>query len=512
MAEVSSKHLYGNGQSREKREFYPTFDGGLNLSVPNESLPKNELKEALNVEFSPSTGALTVRGGLVWSGRFDDEVDFVVPVHGRKGFLVRKKGTKTVYYFQWNYIWPVSGELTGTGDLVLTAWDDEYLVASGGRLQKFITTGQPRLETISGSLDNCRSVFVRNGRVGVVYGDDTLAFSYLGDCDTWPTLNSDGDIVTNDNDPAGPQYVDIGYHDGMNIQCVIPLSKDLIIFKTPQKEPDKGTIWRLTGDFPDWAVLEVAHNTGTFSSRSIQSVGNDVFYLTVSGLASLSSVTSYGEIKTQWLDRKVNHALTSVIDETSQLWNIPVKQQLWVLPSDDEDIIWVFDYARGIWTQFEFPKRPVYAVGVDNALYVFIGRDLYNVNPGYFSDEMKDSDNNFVRTDIVAKLRLGTLLSGWQTLIKGAYASFIVYPKCSAELRLGKFKMDFNSGVDIDYINGYPNNVQDVCKDNDPLFPEAGVLTSRRRCLVRDWAITPEIEIKGGGCSISTLGLEVVEV
>ena len=94
MATRSSKH------ANTQRVFYSGFDGGLNLSVPSESLPKNELKEAVNVEFSPLTGSMRVRGGLLWSGRFDSEIDCVVPVRGSRGFLVRSKGTKTVYFFR----------------------------------------------------------------------------------------------------------------------------------------------------------------------------------------------------------------------------------------------------------------------------------------------------------------------------------------------------------------------------------------------------------------------------
>ena len=32
-------------------------------------------------------------------------------------------------------------------------------------------------------------------------------------------------------------------------------------------------------------TLEVAHNTGTFSTRTVQAVANDVFFVTVSGVA-----------------------------------------------------------------------------------------------------------------------------------------------------------------------------------------------------------------------------------
>ncbi len=502
MSPVSNFH----GEAAQ-RIFYPGFDGGLNLAVPSESMSKNELKEALNVEFSHLTGAMRVRGGLVWSGRFKNAIDCVVPVRGRRGFLVRRKGTedektKEVYYFRWNNIWPVTGELTGTGELSEAAWGEpgEVLIASGGKLQLFSDVKMPpRLKTLENSPDKCRLVFVRDGRVGVISGDNTIHFSAIGDCTQWEN---------NPEDDSSGQFLDIGYKDAMIINALVPLSRDLIIFKSPPDETDKGTVWRLTGEYPNWQVLEAAHNTGTFSNRSVQAVGNDVFYITNSGLATLSSVTSYGDIQTSWPDRKVSSALTPKISSSARLWDVPVKQQLWLLPSQTESDIWVFDYQRGIWTKFRFPELPIYAAGIDERLYLFIGQDIYEVNDYYTQDDMKDTGKHIIE----ANMKLGTILTGHQTLIKGAFVSFDLSPSCHAELLLGKFRMPFTIAGNIDYIYDTPNDIQCIYNDYDPLFPEGQVLTSRRQCIVRDWQITPEIKITGGGCSISTMGLEMVEV
>ena len=499
MARVSSKHR--NAQ----RISYPSFDGGLNLSMPPESIQRNELKEALNVEFSPSTGAMTVRGGLVWSGRFDSDIDCVVPVAGRRGFLVRRKNSRTVQYFRWEYISPVSGTLTGDGEMSIVSWDGEWLVASGGKLQRFTDEATPQLITISGSPSNCRMVFTRDGRAGVVDGDDTLVFSAVGDCESW----------TNDpDDESTAQFIEIGYKDGMNIRAVVPLSRDLMVFKSPDDEPDRGTIFRFTGDSADftWAVLEAAHNTGTFSQKSIQAVGNDAYYVTVSGLASLSAVTNYGEIQSKWPDRKVNPALVPLIDDTAELWNVPVKQQLWLLPSKSAKEIWILDYTRGIWTKFQFPKALIHAAGVDNALYVFTSRDVYRVEDGFSVDNIMNNSGTLTKSAIEAKMRMGTLIAGRQILVKGVFASFGLLPGCEAELWLGKFCMRFSGGGSPDYIYDAPNDTQKASADTDPLYPTGGTLTSRRQCIVRDWAITPEVKIKGGCCSLSTMGLEIAEV
>lgn len=496
MARLSNKH----GQ-RAQQIFYGSFDGGLNLAVPPESLPRNELKEAKNVEFSPLTGALRVRGGLLWAGSFPYQLDDVVPFRGHDGFLVRVRNVRAAYFFRWNNIWSVYGAVSGGEKMSSALWVDSdgnecLLVASGGVLQKFIDNGTPTLKVVPNAPEKCRFVFVRDGRVGVVDGDDTLRFSAVGDCESWEN---------DPNDESSGQFVEIGYKDGMNINAVIPLSKDLIIFKSPDGEPDKGTIFRLTGDFPDWQVLEVAHNTGTFSQSSVQAVGNDVFYVTTSGVASLSSVTQYGEIKTSWIDRKVSNALTKEITGSAQLWDVPVKQQLWLSPDKEASLLWVFDYTRGIWTQFDFPKPIIHAAGVDNRLFLFIGSDLYELHDDYIQDEIHGEEP----TTIEAHLKLGTLLAGRQVLVKGAYASFHIVPGCSAELLLGGFRMPFSIAGEQDYIFDDNDCAYD---DDDPLFPEGGALTARRRCLVRGWAITPEIVIKGGGCELSTLGLEIAEV
>lgn len=493
-----------NKHGNARREFYPAFDGGLNLAAPAESIGKNELKQALNVEFSRVTGSMRVRGGLVWSGRFDGAVSDCVQAQGQRGFLCRQSGTRRVWYFTWNSIWPVLGELNGDGPMSAATWGEpgDMVVASGGKLQKFEafgTSGVPEIRTLDGSPDECRVAFVRDGRVGVVDGPDTLRFSWVGDCEKW------------ENDPddeSTGQFIEIGYKDGMDINAVVPLSRDLIIFKSPKDGPDRGTVWRLTGAFPEWTPLEAAHNTGTFSQRSVQAAGNDVYYVTANGVASLSSVTAYGEIKTLWPDRKVSNYLTRMLDDTAQLWNVPVKEQLWVLPNREEDVIWVFDYGRGIWTQFEFPEKPVYAAGVDDKLYVIIGADICEVNDWYERDERTPGSP----TPIRAKMQMGTILSGWQTLIKGAYASFEVWPECRAELKLGDFRMPFVAGGEPEYIYDAPNDTQYASEDDDPLFPPGSVLTARRRCIVRDWAIAPEVEIEGGGCSLSTMGFEIVEV
>ena len=171
-------------------------------------------------------------------------------------------------------------------------------------------------------------------------------------------------------------------------------------------------------------------------------------------------------------------------------------------------MVWVLDYARGIWTCFEFPAVITHAAGVENELYAFVGKDLYHVDDGYAQDDMKNTGKQIIS----AKIELGMIINGMQTLIKGAFATFNIIPSCEAVLKLGAFKMPFRAGGSPDYIYDAPNDTQYASDDNDPLFPAGSTLTARRKFIVRDWSVTPIIEITGGGCELSTLGLELTEV
>ncbi|MBQ6002189.1 MAG: hypothetical protein IJL18_04985 [Synergistaceae bacterium] len=490
-------------KSNLQRIFYPSFDGGLNLSVPPESMNRNELKEAVNVEYSPSTGAMTVRGGLFHHCQMGIYADSAAALAGRRGFLIRghimygEQRVELVRLFTWNRWENVSGSFTGNGRISACKWDGYYLVASGGKLQRLNDRNTFSLETIEGSPSRCVQVFVKSGRVGVVTDENEIRFSAVGDCESWEN---------DPNDDSSAQYLEIGYKDGMNIDAVVPLSRDLIVFKSPNNEPDKGTVFRVTGDFPDWAVVEAAHNTGTFSRKSVQAVGNDVFYGTVSGVASLSAVTAYGEIQTTWPDRKVSAALSRIMSADAELWSVPVKQQLWVKPHAGSQEIWVLDYGRGIWTTFEFPGEVMYADGSDDSVYLLIGTSVYEQVDGKTTDT---NDTQSVERTITAKMRMGTLLTRNQVLIRRAFVSFGIQPECRAELRLGDFRMQFSHETTPDYVN---DNNEKVYEADKYIGGDVKAVTSRRECIVRGWTATPEVVMTGGGCSLSTMGLEMSEV
>ena len=360
-------------------------------------------------------------------------------------------------------------------------WDTEWqcLVASGGKLQRVYARNNDWWgETISGSPEGCRQVFTRDGRVGVVSDNDTLRFSAVGDYTSW---------TNNPSDVSSGQFVDIGYKDGMDIDVVVPLSKDLIIFKSPRDNIGTGTIFRLVGSYPDWQVVEVAQGTGTFSVNSVCAVGNDVYFVTPSGLATLSAVNSYSEIRAEWPDRKISKELQRRIDETAQLWNIPTKQQLWLRPNDRSNYVFIFNYSQGIWTEFDFPVVPTFVFDQKGQSYLFSEDDVFSMQSKLVNDHLAGD----VKKPISASLKLGTIENGHQTLAKTAGVTYMFdedeyNAESSGEMLIGKYKLAMKNNA-------------------------TGWKTARSRFMARDYSITPEIRVTGS-CAVSRAAIEIAEV
>ena len=111
-------------------------------------------------------------------------------------------------------------------------------------------------------------------------------------------------------------------------------------------------------------------------------------------------------------------------------------------------------------------------------------------------------------SEIPAVMKMGTLMTGNQVLIRRGMVSFRVQPGSEAELRLGKFRMKFSH--DVTEKSAY-DDMDCAYEDESEIIPSEKVITSRRMCLVRDWTVTPEVRMSGG-CALSTMGLEMGEV
>jgi hypothetical protein len=513
MAVPVNRHVSMTNDVRVKHVLRTDFSGGLNLSVPAEMLASNEMSEALNIEYSSDTGGAAVRGGAMKLFTLPALLDDLVDLPGL-GTLIHTSSGRLFHFREMLLLEPSLAEDAasdcGAPPYHTTIWDEGDVVFVGtggadGKLCKF--NGRGVRASISavvteGAPVNPRCLFVWFGRMGCVEGDSTLRFSGIGDMSQWTE-----DV----NDTMAAQHVEVGYKDGMQITAVIPLSRDLIIFKCPDGDTKHGIIYRLTGDWPDIYVLEVARNTGTFSQRSVQNVGNDLFYLSEEGLCSLSTVTSYGDVKTAWPDAKIAKVMKKELRCDAELINLRARGQLWVWPTKnavEEKLarsVWVMHYEKGgAWTKFEF----VETLGGLTGDFLGVGCGVLSLYEWVQTDEMQDGR----RIPIRAKIGLGVLLGKLQTLAKFAVAAFHSHAQNAPYLCIGpKLRIPLQNGGVEDDVAFLDEDVAFL--DDDPLVMGAGSLsTTRKRFLVRDWSIPVSVEIEGGGFLLSSVGLETVEV
>ena len=118
-----------------QRIVYPAFNGGLNLSVPPESIELNELREAINVEYSPKTGSMRVRGGIKMSFPFNEySPDLLAQISPYHFLIAQKKILYGVYRFYLFSIHPYPAtngyfDIIDLGDISLREFseiDDMY--------------------------------------------------------------------------------------------------------------------------------------------------------------------------------------------------------------------------------------------------------------------------------------------------------------------------------------------------------------------------------------------------
>ena len=479
----------------EHRILYPAFDGGINLSVPPESLARNELMDAVNVEYSARTGAMTVRGGLmrrkvsIVTAEGSEEADIydienVCALKEWGSVIVRTVGKK-IYWVDFRYGETVRYELDLPGylpwehDAPIYAlyFDEYYLLTCGHLMYKLNESGKIERIAIPDDPDNGRphilfpeQLIFRAGRAGVVDGD-RLIFSAVGDSLDWDAWKSGSTA-------SDAQYIEIGYKDGLEIASVEPMLQDLIVFKSEYWSKSEGKIYRISGNYPDWTVSQITATEGTYSPETVRVCGNDIYYLTQGGLKRLSTVVEYGEVKTSQPDRKVNAELITELTPTARMWHIPHKSQLWIQASSRNARIWIYDYGLGIWTKYEFPDAPVSVESINGKVYVFMRDGIYEQDESCEYDESADG----TRQAVNGYMQLGTLTYGWQILLKGCYAEHALSPNGTGELSAGKFRMEFKG------------------------------TSSRRKCIVRGWTITPEVRLTCGGSRVSLIGFQTAEI
>lgn len=372
----SSKHQY------EKMVFSP-LSGGINVSVPAEQIAENEMAECENFIFDKDTARLVGRGGLTEISTFQSNVKelyYDIDTNMTFAFLDNRDCYALVLgdvESQRTFLEAV----TGSGKPKCCKFKNMLFVASGGHLQFYdFSADKNWLQSITNA-PVCDDLFYRWGRLMVTMsGSDRITYSYVGDAtsaEAW---------VENTDDPAASRWIDIGSDDSGEIINIVPLATDIIIFKS------NGKAYQFCGDnsIDTWAVYNIANFTdltGDFTpGLAATNLGNEVAFLSLRGLKTLSATQDYGNIAATDIGSKFNKLITDGLYEP-EMYNLRRHKTLIIRPTADKKYFVAYNYGINAATVLRFAFEVSSILETKDDLFVAAGNKIYRWTPEATTDD-----------------------------------------------------------------------------------------------------------------------------
>lgn len=360
--------------------------GGLNLSASDNMLENNEYSACKNIIYERNGGRLRSLEPfeLVTTAAAGITSVFYSLSYGLffccGTSLYRRYNTENVFI----------GTLNGTESPVFCDFGEEddrkLYIATGSVIQYYdgnsLLTQTPMpidANTPSGDKWNSASdVLVRDGRLMCVRsGKDRMKFSGIGDPDNWQTEDTGtGDDIDVHTD-ADAIWLDVGYKQGGDIVRVVPVASDLIIFRSD------GSMYRLSGTYPDWLLPNVGNNVNPVNRDSIASVGLDAMFIDRDrGLRRVSAVEySYNDLAvTEKEGVKVNAWLAQHVDAAGcRMWSLPDRGEIWIRPNTGNSVLTWNNRYEG-WNMLNLDTPVTAACEGADYVYVALGANLYRLS------------------------------------------------------------------------------------------------------------------------------------
>ena len=355
---LSNKH--GDAATRIIRA---DFSGGLNTAANSDGIAENQLADCLNVEADRNTGRLKTVAGTV--DVFKSETEIYAAMYdeiNRVFLLVDTEKNIRVLNPRNLEVGDSLGTLSGVLYPVATSWENGILIASGGKLQYYDGTG-----LVTEDSPSAASVYIRAGRV-LVTENSNIRYSGVGDETNW-TENTDDD--------SSSKFVEAGYKDGGKIIGMSNLSQDILIIK------DNGRIYRLSGEYPDWAINEVSRNVECSGRMSYCAVADSVFVLGKNEVQVLQTTQSYGDVKP-------SNVASLVVNEIQKLPAnaimrfVPPLNQIWCVGTDG--IVMLYSLDSQAWFKRKFNSPVVDIISVGDEVFVIKPTGISKLDEGTFFD------------------------------------------------------------------------------------------------------------------------------
>lgn len=337
------------------------FSGGLNTTANVDGIAENQLSLAVNVEVDHATGRLRTVAGTTDVFKFANI--FAAAYDEINRVLLLATQDRSVYALSNDgRISDALGTLSGLLYPISTSWEDGLLLASGGKLQYFNGT---TLETIADS-PNATGVYVRAGRV-LVTDDNNVRYSGVGDETNW---------TENTGDNSSSKFVEAGYKDGGKLIGMVNLSTDILLVK------DNRRLYRLSGEFPNWSIVEVSRNVEVSGRLGFCAVTDSVFILGRNAVQNIQTTNAYGDMKPQNVATLITKEIQQ-LPANAMLRYVPPLDQIWAISGKTALI---FDLVTNSWYQREFNSPVVDVISVGDSVFIIKSDRVSKLDGGTFFD------------------------------------------------------------------------------------------------------------------------------
>ncbi|MBR4383384.1 MAG: hypothetical protein IKP64_07485, partial [Selenomonadaceae bacterium] len=337
------------------------FSGGLNTTANVDGIAENQLSLALNVEVDHATGRLKTVAGTTDVLKFANIFAAAYDEINRTLLLVTQD--RTVYAVSNDgQVSGALGTLSGALYPISTSWEDGLLLASGGKLQYYNGT---TLETIADS-PTSTGVYVRAGRV-LVTDDNNVRYSGVGDETNW---------TEDTGDDSSSKFVEAGYKDGGRLIGMVNLSTDVLLVK------DNRRLYRLSGEIPNWSIVEVSRNVEVSGRLGFCAVTDSVFILGRNAVQNIQTTNAYGDMKPQNVATLIAIEIQK-LPANAMLRYVPPLNQIWAISGK---IALMFDLVTNSWYKREFNSPVVDVISIGDTVYVIKPDRVSKLDGGTFYD------------------------------------------------------------------------------------------------------------------------------
>ncbi|WP_319583947.1 hypothetical protein [uncultured Pseudodesulfovibrio sp.] len=488
--------------------------GGWNASLHPSQIADNELSQAYNVVYDPSTGKLTTRQGLAVASTtaLGDPITFLYPFVRKdsEGYLMAVAAGVLYHYDFSAGQWVTVASLNNSDTPTMTTFNGKLVVADGA-FGGLLTWDGSKVDRLENS-PQATIVFSARGRLVCNMVDDLDAVYMCGPEDETDWDTTDGGAVS----------IRAGFGDGMAVNGFAMVSGSLIVSKVARNDGAVvgKKLWRLNMAAPvsSWAADDLSLSNAAIGPHCITGFGNNVYYIDSEGFEALAPTQAYGDIATDpSIGTKVNAVLgqfANLADEPMMV-KLPSMAAVWTLLTKTNGWSQIYTFSPlGGFTEIGFGTDiyavaefggAVYLAGESGYLYKLQNRAVDEIEPGVEKDVVSVARFKMITGPgdlLLTKVILQTNFE-WS----GTY-NIEVYGSDELTRRLLQ-TVDFVRGSGADSLH---DALYDLADAN---FPLAGGRVENRECRAqfRNSGIMLQVRtMNGGRMSISELAAKLVVV